>query len=345
MKKTINTNHKTFVRVGAWLSCAVAGVGLLLVSCSKEPAETITGGDGSASPVIPSAALSVDIGSRADLSGAVEGQFFGASLDKVFAVTAYRGSAAPTTDFSGPYFSNQAVNSGTIPQGGTSGPALSFANSQYYPANGDKLFFYAYSPVTGGTYTEGTSSVAPKVSWTLTGQQDIMAAQVTGGICKVGVGETQGQPAFAFAHKLKQVKFKIRHDNSTFEDNIALDKLVITGAKKTATMDLSSGAVTFGTDTCSFTVYDKGEGSGIAITATAAEAGSAVMFEAGRSFTFQATAGGVTYNTVTVDLGENSGTAGTSYTVTLTFQRSAIVPAATVTAWVQGSDNNDVNIQ
>ena len=168
----------------------------------------------------------------------VSGRTFPANTTKVFSVVGYKGTAAPTNDWSSPYIANIAVNSGTS-------STLTFAPAQYYPANGDKVFFYAYSPVSGATYTAGTSSVAPKVAWTITGTQDIMAAQVTTGIAKNPIPASQQQPTFAFTHKLKQVKFKVVKDAS-FEDNIKLTSLKIIGAKTAATMDLSTGAVSWG---------------------------------------------------------------------------------------------------
>ena len=313
--------------------CIVATA--LLCSCSKEPVESFAGGD-QTSPILPDAGVAATVETKADLSGAVSGRTFPANTTKVFSVVGYKGTTAPTTDWSSPYIANIAVNSG-----GSS--ALSFATAQYYPANGDKVFFYAYSPVSGATYTAGTSSVAPKVAWTITGTQDIMAAQVTNGIAKNPIPANQQQPTFPFTHKLKQVKFKVVKETS-FEDNIKLTSLKIIGAKTAATMDLSTGTVTWGsTSAADLTVYSNSTGQ--ALTTTAASVGSAMMFEPGTSFKVRAIAGGVTYADATVTLsGTNAGQAGVSHEVTLTFKRSGISPKATISEWNPGTPGN-VGIQ
>ena len=310
--------------------CIVATV--LLCSCSKEPAESFAGGDPT-SPIIPGAGVAMTVETKADLSGVVSGTAFPASTDKVFSVVGYKGTVAPTNNWSSPYIANVAVNSGA-------GSALSFATSQYYPANGDKVYFYAYSPANG-TYTAGSGSTAPMVSWTITGQQDIMWAKVDQGIAKNPVPANQPQPNFAFIHLLKQVKFKIVKDN-TFEDNIKLTSLKIIGAKTVASLALNTGTLSWNSATDDLTAYNDNTGQAITGTATAVGTdGSPVMFEPGTSFKVRAVAGGVTYADVTVTLGgSNAGQAGVSHEVTLTFKRNAIVPTATITDWSKGTAGN-----
>ena len=300
--------------------CIVATA--LLCSCSKEPVESFAEGDPT-SPILPDAGVAATVETKADLSGAVSGKAFPANTAKVFSVVGYKGTAAPTTNWSSPYIANIAVNSGAS-------STLSFATPQYYPVDGSKVYFYAYSPVSGATYTAGTSSAAPKVAWTITGGQDIMAAQVTTGIARAATG-TQTQPVFAFTHKLKQVKFKVVKDAS-FEDNIKLTSLMIIGAKTTATLNLSTGAVSWGSTTGNLTVYSNATGQ--ALTTTAASVGSAMMFEPGTSFKVRAVAGGQQYADATVTLtGTGAGTAGYSHEVTLKFMRNVITPTATISDW------------
>ena len=318
---------RSYARLGGF----VLSVGLLVCSCSKEPVESFTGGDPT-SPILPGAGVAVSVETRADLSGVVSGTAFPANTTRVFSVVGYSGTAAPTS-WSSPYIANIAVNSGA-------GGALSFATSQYYPANGNKVYFYAYSPVSG-TYSAGSGSTAPTVAWTITGQQDIMAAQVTTGIAKAATG-TQSQPAFAFTHKLKQVKFKVVKDAS-FEDNIKLTSLKIIGVKTAATLKLNTGSVTWGSTTGDLTAYNNSTGQ--TITATAAVAGSAVMFEPGTSFKVRAVAGGVTYADVTVTLSSLNagGSAGLSHEITLTFKQREITPSASISSWTDGG--NALNVK
>ena len=312
---------RSCARLG-WL---LLGVGLFMCSCSKEPAESFAGGDPT-SPIVPEAEARMTVESRADLSGVVSGTAFPAGTAKVFSVVGYSGTAVPTA-WSSPYIPNVAVNSGA-------GSALSFATPQYYPANGNKVYFYAYSPVSG-TYTAGSGSTAPKVKWTITGGQDIMWAKVDNGIAKAVTG-SQRQPAFAFTHLLKQVKFKVVKDAS-FEDNIKLTSLKIVGAKTKASLALNTGTLSWETATGELIAYNNT--SGQAITSTATSAGSAVMMEPGASFKVRAVAGGVTYADVTVTLGgTNAGGAGKSHEVTLTFKRSSIAPSAQITDWTDGGE-------
>ena len=332
MKTKRQRKELTLTRSYARLGWFVLGVGLLACSCSKEPVESFAEGDPT-SPILPDAGVVATVETKADLSGAVSGTAFPANTTKVFSVVGYKGTAAPT-NWTSPYIANIAVNSGTS-------STLSFATPQYYPVDGQKVYFYAYSPVSGATYTAGTSSAAPKVAWTINGTQDIMAAQVTTGIAKAATG-TQTQPAFAFTHKLKQVKFKVVKDAS-FEDNIKLTSLKIIGAKTAATMDLSTGAVSWGSTTGDLTVYNNTTGQ--ALTTTAASVGSAMMFEPGTSFKVRAVAGGVTYADATVTLtGTNAGTAGYSHEVTLKFMRNVITPTATITNWTNGSSST-INVK
>ena len=333
MKTKRQRKALTLTRSYARLGWFALGVGLLVCSCSKEPVESFAGGDPT-SPILPDAGVAATVETKADLSGAVTTTSFPANTTKVFAVVGYTGSTAPTNNWSSPYINGVIVNSGA------SG-VLSFATPQYYPTNSsDKVFFYAYSPASG-TYTAGSGSTTPKVAWTITGSQDIMAAQVTTGIGKVSSG-TQTQPAFAFTHKLKQVKFKVVKDAS-FEDNIKLTSLMIIGAKTAATIDVSTGNVTWGSTTGSLTVYSNSTGQ--ALTTTATSVGSAMMFEPGTSFKVRAVAGGVTYADATVTLtGTNAGTAGYSHEVTLKFMRNVITPTATITNWTTGTGST-INVK
>lgn len=306
--------------------CIVAA---LLCSCSKELEEPFVGDD-RMSPILPGAGVAATVETKADLSGAVSGASFPANTTKVFSVVGYSGTAAPTTNWSSPYIANVAVNSGTS-------SALSFATPQYYPANGDKVYFYAYSPVSG-TYTAGNGATAPTVKWTITGSQDIMAAKVTTGIAKNPVLANQQQPNFAFTHMLKQLKFKIVKDAS-FEDNIKLTSLKIIGVKTAPTLNLSSGTLNWASTTGDLTVYNNTTGQTIGTSATTV--GSAVMIEPGTTFKVRAVAGGMTYADATVTLtGTNAGNAGVSHEVTLTFKRSKIEPKASIKNWTTGTAAN-----
>ena len=264
MKRKKQRKNLMLARSYARLGWIVLGVGLLACSCAKEPDEIIGTGDDDASLIVPEALVGdvVETETKADLSGLVIGTSFPANTTKVFSVVGYKGTTAPTTNWSSPYIANIAVNSG-------SNGTLSFATQQYYPVNGDKVFFYAYSPVSGATYTAGTSSAAPKVTWTLNGHTDVMAAQVTTGIGKATTG-TQSQPAFAFTHKLMQLKFKVMKD-AALTDIGNVTALTVNNAAKTISMNLSNGNVTT-LSTGSITAYASTTGQ--AVTTTSAYLGT-----------------------------------------------------------------------
>lgn len=263
---------------------------------------------------------------RADLSGVVSGTSFPANTTKVFSVVGYSGSTSPT-NWSSPYIPNIPVNSGE-------GGALSFATPQYYPANGDKVYFYAYSPVNG-TYTASSGTTSPTVAWTITGQQDIMAAQVTSGIAKTGT--TPSQPTFIFTHKLKQVKFKVVTD-AGLENRIKLTSLQIIGVNTKATMWLDNGSLRWAS-MGNLNVYNNSKGLVVPVN-DAIEVGT-VMFEPGPIFKVRVTTTDITYADVTVNLyGDNSGEAGVSQEVTLTIKQGQISVGAKVASWT--SSDSDV---
>ena len=214
----------------------------LLASCGKDESPDLPNqgpaSDGTRTAIVPTAILSVDASSMSRaLSGPVTGDKFPNGTEDLFAVTAYKGAAAPTTDYSGAYFDNAAVRSDNA-------GALSFSAPRYYPGDAEKLYFYAYSPVNAGDYAAGTASAAPTVTWTIDGQQDIMWAKEVTGFGKASAG-AQPQPAFTFTHKCKQVRFFVKRDRD-FPAGDALTSLKITGARTTAVLDLNTGDAVFG---------------------------------------------------------------------------------------------------
>ncbi len=272
-------------------------------------------------------ALSAGIDITADSKAPVTGTVFPANTTNVFRLTAYAGSGAPT-NWTTAYFADQQVNSGAS-------SAISLATAQYYPANGDKLYFYAYAPAATSV-TAGTSSAAPIANYTIDGSKDIMAAQVTSGIAKAATG-TQTQPALAFTHKLKQVSFKVIADAS-FETGVKVTSIQIKEAKTSAKLAVNTGNLTFDATTGTLTAYSNATGTTIGTTLSGV-IGSPVMFEPGTKFKVGVVAGGVTYTDVEVTLsGTNAGNAGVSHVVTLTFKRNQIVPTAGITDWTKGTD-------
>lgn len=144
---------------------------------------------------------------------------------------------------------------------------------------------------------------------------------------------------------MKKITFKVKAgDTFDAESNTAVSQIVVKNVKTSAKLDVVEGTLTFsGAADQPLTL----SGSSTVITDT--KEGTAVpgclMFEPGTTFIVSVTAGGVTYADATVTLtGEKAGEAGVSHEVTLTFNRSGIVPTATITDWVSGT-GADVDIQ
>lgn len=302
-----------------------------LVGCSKEENGLPAGGsEESRAAIAPSANIENNVISRA----AVDGTSF-AEGDDVFRLSAFEAATEPTDNWTATgteAFENMQVNCAA------NGP-LSLATPKYYPPTGasEKLWFYAYAP--SGTYSNGNGATKPSVSYTITGQEDIMTGKVTNvnGFGGVANGETQTHPAFGFSHLLKKITFKVKAGD-TFDagSNTAVTQIVVKNVKTSASLNVVDGTLTFSGDADQSLTLS---GSSTTITTEGASVPGCLMFEPGTSFTVSVTAGSVTYADATVTLsGDKAGEAGVNHEVTLTFHRSGIVPTAVITNWVKGED-------
>ena len=307
-----------------------------LASCSKEESGITPAPAGTQTAIVPTAGLNMSAtpSVRAALPGGpVSGTTFPVSTENVFAVTAYKGTGAPSSDYSNAYFDNQAVNSDADGK-------LSFQNVQYYPADAEKLYFYAYSPVSTSGFSAGTASATPTVAWTIDGQQDIMYASVVSGIGKVSAGTTQPQPEFSFNHLLKQVRFKLVKGEG-FGDGIYASSVKITNCRTQASLNLITGALTFTGDAN----QPIGFSGNYAIQKSGVEIGSLLCQAGETGLDIEIVAAGVTYKTSVTLTSSNTditaGGAGVSHLVTLTFIGTQIVPSATITDWVDAGETSD----
>lgn len=320
------TMKKIFVFIAALAS---------LAGCSKED-RTEGGNENGRMAIAPNAGVENNlIGSAADGT-----ESFKDGKD-VFRLSAFLSDdSAPddwTVDADTEAFENIQVNMATT---------LSLETPKYYPPSGaGKLWFYAYAPSQGGTYTPGSMNNKPSVSYTITGQEDIMVGHVTNGngIGGATSGTIQKQPELLFEHMLKRVEFIVKA-GSTFDesDNVRVDKIVVKNVKTAATLNFVDETLTFSGDADQTLTLS---GGNTEITAAGNPVPGYLMFEPGTTFTISVTAGGVTYADATVTLtGGNVGEAGVSHAVTLTFNRSGIVPTASIKPWTEGADT-DVDIQ
>lgn len=264
----------------------------------------------------------VEATTEVDTKAPVTGTSFPATATNIFRLTAFQGTAVPT-NYTTTYFDNIQVNS--------SSSTLSLATDQYYPTNGDKVYFYAFAP-EATSVVAGNGTTAPVAKYTINGTQDIMAAKHVTGIAKAVT--SQPQPALPFTHKLKQLNFKIMRDGS-FLDGKAVTSIIITGAKTNALLNIITGDLTWEATTGNITVG----AASTNITTTATTFGSPVMIEPGASFNMTIVADGVTYTTSVSGLSD-SGAAGKSYLITLTFKRQGIIPTSSITDWAAGTAVN-----
>lgn len=299
-----------------------------LASCSKselEVPEVVTPPDVPEVPMSITPSAGVDASTTPQSRAAIDGTTFPA-VANVFGVTAYAGSAAPT-DWTKTYINNVNVSNTATP--------MTFATPQYYPANGDKVFFYGYAPVVASITTIAASA---KVAYTITGQEDIMyGVPTTNGIAKGTSQATQAQPAFAFSHKLMKLQFKLVKDATFQATNATVTNITVKEIKTSAKLLLSDGTLSFDDATADKTV-NIAPTTNNAINKDAAAGGvtmtDILMIQPAATVKLSIVAGGVTYPDLTVTLsGTGAGTAGMNHLITLTFKQNSIVPTATIQAW------------
>ena len=309
-----------------------------LASCSNEDNMMMDNDNNSRVAIVPNANIENNVISRA----AVEGKTFSKG-DDVFRLCAFlaSGDAEPqdwTATFGTEAFEDMPVNC-------SDDGNLSLNTSKYYPASGsgNKLWFYAYAPYHVGNYR--SASTGPTVTYTITGQEDIMTGQVKGqnGFAGAAKNEQQLHPALEFKHLLKKITFKVKAgDTFDASSNTKVAEIVVKNVRTNAILNVTKGTLTFegeATNNLRLTGLDA------AITKDGTVVNGCLMFEAGTEFIVSETAGGVAYADATVNLsGTNAGQAGVSHEVTLTFNRSGIIPTATIVDWVQG-DGTNVDIQ
>lgn len=309
-----------------------------LASCSQEEGNKASEIAQNGTPIAVSAGIETSVVTKAPITGTA---FKDGELN-LFRLVAYANAtqSAPS-DFSTPYFNNSGKGDVNVnsKQGSDSKYQLLPDPAQYYPSNGNYLYFYAFAPGGNGwTFTPNAS--APTATITIDGTQDIMWASDTKGIKKMQ--GTQDQPALNFTHKLMQVTFKAQADAS-FTGSDKVTKLTIKGIGRKVTLNPITGTVTFGSE--DLDAYS--DETGVAIETSAKDIVSGVMFQPSKKITLDiTTANGNTYQGVEVDFGETeSDKAGYSYEVTLNFKQTMIVPTASITAWKTGTNPGIIDVE
>ena len=316
--------NDTMKRKWIVLLCAAA-----VAACSKDSYFESESGPGGTVPIELSAGMQAHQATKSP----IEGDKF-PEMTPAFFLTATQGTgdAAPT-DWTSPYFSDQAVNSAA--DGTLSWPE---GQKQCYPADKtQKLYFYAYTP-RAASVTAGTQTEAPRINYTIDGGQDIMWTANTQGIKPDGAVADPVQ--LTFSHRLMQVRFKVAKDESFHigeGETFAVTSIKIKDTRVVATLDLGTGALVFPEAEPKGTLTAYEDPTGVALGDEAAEVPGSVMFEPQTIFTCEVTAGGTAYQDVRVTLsGEGAGQAGTGHTVTLTFKQGEISATATIAEWTDG---------
>lgn len=263
--------------------------------------------------VEPDATIITPILSKAPFEGPVNGTTFTPSTDKIFGITAYLGSEKPTSWKKNSQLNNEPVNSDQYGN-------YIFNEKKYYPKD-YKMYFYAYSPMVNCDYTEGTDTQHPKVTYNLTGREDILWSKNDTGIGKnLGEGK-QSQPDFQFIHKLQRVMFSIRRTNKV-ASTATLSEIRINNLKTKAILDLITGELTFEEDS------DKKYLSiayNYNISTSDFEIPYDLMFQAGiRNLDITVVIDGIDYNGTVTLAGDNAARAGYKHLLKMTIDGTAL---------------------
>lgn len=319
-------------------------LGLMACACSDEDVALQPLSAQSDIEILPQAKLS---GSRAALSGAQDGPDFPIATDRVFAVSAFLTSRDDTSkvNLNGenlpldiPYFLNQPIKSDSV----TVGKFHFYIENglRYYPEDKSHVYFYAFSPACAVQDARNPHIV----SWTLTGQEDIMYAKDLTGIQKVKGDHlaTQMQPVFKFEHLL--TRFNINENWGVgFPDNIKVTGLTVHNVIDKVSLDIFTGEMTY-SDTkkdIQFPIDSK-----ISTTGIPSRICSFLCANKGdlSELNFSITAGGLQYY---IPLSANQFSSGTTvfengkqYDINLTFTGTQIIVTATASKWEEGGNSS-----
>lgn len=312
-----------------------------LASCSNDESNVAPELDAKGTPIAVTAGIETSVDTKAPVTGTA----FADGASNLFRLVAYENATqAVPSDFSTPYFKNNGKGDVNVnsKQGSDSKYQLLPDPAQYYPVDGEYLYFYAFAPGGDDIWTFTPNATAPTAKITINGSQDIMWAKDETGIAKAASG-AQTQPALAFTHKLMQVTFKAQADAS-FTGSDKVTKLTINGVGTSVTLNVKNGTITnYGSE--NLVAYDNT--TGVAIESDPKDIVAGVMFKPTQNFTITVeTENGVKYENVEIDLGTTeTDKAGYSYEVTLNFKQTLIIPTATITDWKKGTNPGVIDVE
>lgn len=225
-------------------------------------------------------------------------------------------ASATTADYSSPLWNEEAA----VAAAGV----VSLTNKQYYPVDGSDVYITGYAPKS--TATDGA------VSYTLTGQEDVMMTQQLS-----GSKATATALAFEFKHKLTQLKFKVMA-SSSFPTGVTVTEIKVNGTKTAASLALKDGMLTFSGNAAPVMAFT---GKSYAVTAAGTAATEVVMVEPAVPLTLDVTINDGSTTTVFSDVSITLTTkAGSSHLITLTFENQEIQATASVAPWEMGAEGS-----
>lgn len=208
----------------------------------------------------------------------------------------------------------------------TNGSVGSISSTQYYNANPAlNAWFMSFYP--SGTMGTG------KVSWTITGQEDIIVApSVSAGNKTTPVNPT----VLAFGHKLTQLQFRVIAASSTAVTQWGTVSSIKVNADTALELTLSTNALAAASTPVNTDLTTSGTFPVTLPTVTAADAGL-VMVLPGALNTIKVTTANAPEQTVSIS-GLTTTVAGSAHLITLTFtELGGITFSATLTDWATGT--------
>lgn len=202
---------------------------------------------------------------------------------------------------------------------------------QFYNTNGTAAWFMAYYPLATMLSTD-------KVSWTITGQEDIIIAPSV----SAGTKATKTGAALAFTHKLSQLIFKVK---AASPDAIAswgtVTYIKVNGATALE-LKPSTGAFTVATTPANADLVVGAVIYPITLTTTAQLAGSLMLFPSTLGAVKVKTSLGLEQIIPITTL--TNLVAGQSHEIELTFTATGITFTATLSDWTAGTSGSG-NVQ
>lgn len=228
------------------------------------------------------------------------------------------------------------INNDKATVSGEEGHDITFGSgTYYYPADGSLVNFFGFAPRATETKEAGTGT-APTVSFSMTGQEDIMHATAVGS----KAGSILTTPEFNFTHKLTQLQFAFKSGANYPATGYSVVSLTVNSQPNEATMDVGTGVLIFSGSADMQALSDNDQTTGIAIVADpGSNTYSPVMTEPAVTYNLTvvvrpASGPDVTYSNISVLM---TAVAGTANAITLTFTPTGITATASVADWLPGA--------